>query len=387
MQSHSSHLAYCTNIHPAESWDETFAMLNKHVLPVRDRLSQEKPYAIGLRLSALAARELLSDSNLSSFKNWLGQENCYVFTINGFPYGSFHNTRVKEQVYRPDWTSNERLEYTQNLITIIAALTPAKGEGSISTLPGSFKEFDAAEEEIFKRLLDCAHALEAASLKTGTDLHLGLEPEPLGHFENLTETLAFFKRFHAWAQLPQLIQKRIGVNYDTCHFALEYEKATQALDALHQAEIRISKIHLSNALRFDPRDPGVLDTIASFDEPTYLHQVLLKDSAQQIQRYRDLPEFFEAVRNQSLDLSSYTEGRIHFHIPLYDTPPAPLSSTQNHTLETLQWVSQHPGLCQHFEIETYTWGVFPETMQVDLTDQIEQEYCWVMSHWPTFTIS
>ncbi|MEN8737311.1 MAG: hypothetical protein ABF337_08675, partial [Akkermansiaceae bacterium] len=169
------HLAYCTNIHPAESWDETLAVLKTDVLAVRDRVSQGKPFAIGLRLSALAAEELIGDdgTNLRLFKSWLIEENCYVFTINGFPYGAFHGTRVKEKVYQPDWTSEERLTYTNNLFVIIAELCPEDAGGSVSTLPGSFKEFEADENLIFANLYSCAQLIETLSLESGKDLHLG----------------------------------------------------------------------------------------------------------------------------------------------------------------------------------------------------------------------
>lgn len=107
---HNHHLSYCTNIHPAETWAETLGALEDHTLKVRDEITREnEPYAIGLRLSAVAARELLEGDNLPLFKEWLSEHNCYVFTINGFPYGSFHGTRVKENVYRPDWSSPDRL--------------------------------------------------------------------------------------------------------------------------------------------------------------------------------------------------------------------------------------------------------------------------------------
>ena len=114
-------LGYCTNIHPAETWPETLRALETHTLKVRDLLLESdhhpigKPYPIGLRLSARAAAELLHRENLQKFEDWLDTNNSYVFTINGFPYGSFHGSRVKEQVFLPDWTSPERVSYTQQL--------------------------------------------------------------------------------------------------------------------------------------------------------------------------------------------------------------------------------------------------------------------------------
>src|SRR5215204_4934321 len=115
---HGLHLAYCTNIHRGESWAQTFETLQKHTLAVRDRVSSGRPYAIGLRLGDQAARELGDGPTLKQFQAWLDRENCYVFTINGFPYGRFHGARVKEQVYAPDWTTPERLDYTNRLFDL-----------------------------------------------------------------------------------------------------------------------------------------------------------------------------------------------------------------------------------------------------------------------------
>ena len=260
---HDHHLSYCTNIHPAETWEETLGALQEHTLRVRDMVgaatlpSGSQPqasrrYAIGLRLSACAAEELLKNDNLPRFQNWLAEENCYVFTINGFPYGAFHGTRVKENVYRPDWSTPERLTYTNQLFEIISQLAPESGEGSVSTLPGSFKAFNADESAIFRNLEACARHIEELSGKTGRDLHLGLEPEPLGHFENTQDTLAFFERLLDQSEDPDLLRRRLGLNYDTCHFAVEFDDCRESLDAFRQAGLRISKVHLSNALAFDP---------------------------------------------------------------------------------------------------------------------------------------
>ena len=111
---HGLHLAYCTNIHRGETWAETFASLQTHTLAVRERVCPRAPYGIGLRLGHGAARELSAPTTLRAFQRWLGEHDCYVFTINGFPYGQFHGTRVKEQVYQPDWTTPERHYWQMN---------------------------------------------------------------------------------------------------------------------------------------------------------------------------------------------------------------------------------------------------------------------------------
>ena len=381
MKFHQSHLAYCTNIHPAETWEETERMLKSHVLAVRDLLREQgslgagEPFAIGLRLSAVAARELLSADHLDRFRDWLAATNSYVFTINGFPYGSFHGKRVKERVFQPDWTERARVEYTKDLFRILAVIARPETGGSVSTLPGSHKTFHADESLIRKNLLGLASWLDDLAAETGHDFHLGLEPEPLGHFENTAETLAFFERLHAEAADSDIILRRIGVNYDACHFALEYDGARSSLDALVSAGIRISKIHLSSALSFDPRDAEAMDAIRAFDEPVYFHQVLLRGSFGRISRFADLPDFLAAGR----DGGDTVEARVHFHIPLDAQPTPPLRSTRDHVREVLHWRKDHPEACPHFEIETYTWGVLPGDMQRPVEQQIAGEYRWVIA--------
>ena len=386
MKFHASHLSYCTNIHPAETWAETFAVLRTHVLAVRDRLraagslGADEPFAIGLRLSAVAARELLAGGNLAEFTDWLAETNTYVFTINGFPYGSFHGTRVKEQVFKPDWTERARVDYTKDLFKILAAIARPGTGASVSTLPGSHKTFAADEPAILQHLIELAGWLEILAAETGHDFHLGLEPEPLGHFENTAETLAFFERLHAAAPDPEVIRRRIGVNYDACHFALEYDTARASLDALTAAGIRISKIHLSSALALDPREAKALAAIRAFDEPVYFHQVLLRNSDGEITRFSDLPAFFDAVGSDEIDPTAFEEMRVHFHIPLDAEPAAPLRSTRDQTAEVLRWRKSHPAACPHYEIETYTWGVLPDGLQRPVEEQIAGEYAWVLAN-------
>ena len=273
-----------------------------------------------------------------------------------------------------------RLSYTIQLFEIIAQLVPEGIDGSVSTLPGSFKEFNADENLIFANLEKCALKIEELSQTYNRDLHLGLEPEPLGHFENTEETLAFFERFLSISTDPELIKKRIGINYDTCHFALEFDDCRKSLDSLRAAGLRISKIHLSSALEFPATSAKALASIRQFNEPTYLHQVILLDDDGFITRHRDLPEFFETLENSTSAQPDALVGRIHFHIPLYNEPAAPLTSTQSHALEALAYLAEHPDFCSHFEIETYTWGVLPDDMQIKIEDQIAREYQWVLNN-------
>jgi hypothetical protein len=266
-----------------------------------------------------------------------------------------------------------RLHQTsKDLFHILAAIARPGTGASVSTLPGSHKMFHADEAKIRRNLIELADWLDELASQTGHDFHLGLEPEPLGHFENTVETVEFFKRLHADAGNPPAIRRRIGVNYDACHFAIEHDDARASLDLLRNEGIRISKIHLSSALALDPRDPAAVEAIRSFDEPTYFHQVIALEDSGELRRFPDLPDFLKA------ETSGLLEARVHFHIPLDAEPAAPLRSTRDHAEQVLDWRRDNPDACHHFEIETYTWGVLPAVLRRPVDEQIAGEYRWVI---------
>lgn len=378
-------LSYCTNIHPAETWSETFAALCGPTTSVARKLrrSQGDPFPVGLRLSALAASELLEDrSRIRSLRSWMEEENMLAYTINGFPYGKFHGGRVKENVFAPDWSTPERVAYTHQLFQILTELLPEGSEGSASTVPGSFSEFVRAEPErksaILSALRKFALDLDQLADATRIDFHLGLEPEPLGLIDNTDNTLDFFSELSESASSDErgAILRRLGICYDTCHFAIAGDQAAIALGKFAAADIRLSKVHFSNALTADPRSPGALDHVAAFAEPVYLHQVVADMGEPPPLRFTDLPDALDHP-----EAAAARQWRIHFHIPLYASPEAPLGSTSAHLLETAHWLGKHPGHCRHFEIETYTYNVLPEHLRPGSVEElIISEFQWCHEH-------
>jgi len=372
---HGLHLAYCTNIHRGEDWAQTFDSLQKHTLAVRRKVCPMGAYAIGLRLSDRAARELSEPAVLAGFRQWLADENCYVFTINGFPFGDFHDTRVKEQVYVPDWTSQKRLEFTCRLFDLIAALVPEEVEGSVSTSPGSFKEFikdESQEQAIRDNLWKCVEHIAALSDSVGKTLHLGLEPEPLCWIETSAETVAFFEQMEREHPNDPRLRKHLGVNYDTCHLAVEYEEPHEAIGALVAAGIRISKLHLSAAMKMKPTD-AVQTQLEAFKEDVYLHQVIERLSDGTLARHRDLDVALAEKGNAE-------EWRVHFHVPLHSPDGDWFASTRDHIGGVLDLLRADPALCSHLEMETYTWEVLPGDLKNrDVVDQLVGEYEWTLA--------
>jgi hypothetical protein len=377
------HLAYCTNIHPAETWPETLAALEQHTLAVRARVCPGRPFAIGLRLSDQASRQLAEPSALLHFQRWLERNVCYVFTINGFPFGRFHGERVKERVYLPDWTSPERLEYTNRLFDLLAQLLPEGVAGSVSTVPGSFKEFVTTPGQlaaIRANLHACVKHIAGTAARARRGLHLGLEPEPLCLLETARETVDFFDRLRGEHPGDSRLEEFLGVNYDTCHQAVEFEEAAEALALLQSHRVKISKIHLSNALKLRSSNCGlqIADCgLKAFGDDTYLHQVIVRNATGQLMRYRDLDVFLNpqsAIRNPQ-----WEEARVHFHLPLHSPPTEWLDTTSDHLLAVLDALQANPNLCSHLEMETYTWGVLPpELKSRSVADQLAAEYEWCL---------
>ena len=388
---HGLHLAYCTNIHPAETWPETFDVLKRDTLQVRERVCPEQPYAIGLRLSRQAATELNERSALLEFQRWLGQHHCYVFTINGFPYGQFHGARIKEQVYAPDWTTPERLAYTKLLFDLLAQLVPADVEGSVSTLPCGFKRLVSSSEElriIRDNLWSCVEHVARVSTQTGRCLHLGLEPEPMCLLETTSEVVQLFDRLRAEHRNDPRLAQHLGVNYDTCHLAVEFEEPSAAIGFLQQHKIKISKIHLSSALRLRPTREA-REALSSFADNIYLHQVVVRQPDGRRVIYLDLDDALACERPMedaaypssfsALDTQTFPEWRVHFHVPLHSAPTPIFGNTSDHILGVLDSLQANPALCSHLEMETYTWEVLPpEFKSWDVVEQLVAEYHWTL---------
>jgi hypothetical protein len=386
------HLTYCTSIHPGESWDEIRANLGRHLPPVKRRVSPDAPFGVGLRLSAVAAQALRQSAAMQEFDRFLRDEDLYVFTINGFPYGPFHGTRVKEGVYLPDWRDEARLEYTNLLADLLARWLPAGGAhyGSISTVPCAFKPDVASPEDVgrvVELLLRHAAHLVAIERATGRRIVLALEPEPCCLLETIDETVRFFaEHLHSPAAAARLAEltgldrdaarralgDHLGVCLDLCHAAVEFESADRCFSELERAGIKLAKIQVTAGLRVPRMTEAGAAALQGFDDEVYLHQVVER-RAGALRRYSDL--------GLALDSGDWRDGRsewrIHFHVPVFLEDLDGFSSTQSFVREALQLHRQRPRSGQ-LEVETYTWSVLPARHRdMPIEDAIARELLWV----------
>ena len=386
------HTTYCTNVHPGPDWATTFRSLETHLDPIRKAVAPDQAFGLGLRLSDRASRELAEGDRLERFRDWLQAHQTYVFTMNGFPFGNFHGQPVKSQVHHPDWTTPERREYTLRLFRQLERLLPKGLEGGISTSPVSYKHWhpegparNAVLRQGARGMAEIALELARIEERTGTCLHLDIEPEPDGLLENAADVLRFYDEF----LIPEgvaLLGTRLGIDppaarelvlrhltlcYDICHFALAFESPEEVFPLLEKAGIRTGKIQVSAALRIRPGDgnrEGVLEALQAFDEPVYLHQVTAR-AAQGVRTWPDLPEFLK-------DPGRHEELRAHFHVPIFTEGYGLLGATRSEIVEVLEYLKRHP-VCRHLEVETYTWEVLPPGLKEDLPASISRELSWL----------
>ncbi len=378
---HGQHLAYSTNVHGGQTWHETFEALKTHTDAVRERVCPHAPFGIGLCLSNRAALKLSDRFVMQEFQRWLDKNHCYVFTMNGFSFGQFHEPGAKERAYLPDWTSPERLAYTNLLFDLLAQLLPAGVEGSVSTLPGSFKEFHPSPEAlkaIRQNLWRCVEHAARVSELSGRKLRLALEPEPMCLLESSAEVIHCFERFRAEHPRDARLEEHLSVNYDACHFAVGFEEPGDALLCLVERGIPIGKIHLSCALKVRPT-AAARAALQKLDDAVFLHQVVICQPDGQRFIYRDLPDALAGEPLVEEDTAD-SEWRIHFHVPLQAPAVPPLEDTRDHLLGVLDLLAENPGLCRHLELETGTWEVLPPEWRLPgLADQLAGEYTWTLA--------
>jgi hypothetical protein len=260
-------------------------------------------------------------------------------------------------------------------------------DGSISTVPGAFKPrvkdrpgIDAMVRHLVR------HAVHLAGLedRTGRTVRLALEPEPCCFLETVEEAIDFFEQhlFSSQARAlvvsltgrpgkaEDLLRRHLGICFDACHAAVEFEDE-DALDRLVAAGIAIPKVQISAALRLADVDAGAAGLLRPFNDGVYLHQVVAR-GAGGLTRYVDLDEAFASLNNAQ----GAREWRVHFHVPVFRRHVSGFCTTQDY-LKAVLARQRAATVTPHLEVETYTWGVLPETDgQGDLAQNIAREIQW-----------
>ncbi len=334
---------------------------------------------------------MLSDPGKSAeFAIWLADAGLTPFTLNGFPYGDFHEPIVKHRVYQPTWFEPSRLLYTRDLICILHSLLPPSMEGSISTLPIAWNRPQPDPEQL---QLAAAHLREVADVsadleaETGRLIYLCLEPEPGCVLQVADDVVRFFDEFLIPRGDEQRVPRHLRVCHDICHTAVMFEEQQDVFSTYAEHGIRVGKVQVSSAVRIDfqsitqPQQEMALEQLASFAEDRYLHQTMVwAPDTQQTSFFDDLPgEAIESMRRASREGLLQSECRVHFHVPIFLDRFGAIATTQGQIRECIRAANHYPELT-HFEVETYAWSVLPRELQRgELADGIAREMNWLVN--------
>lgn len=373
-------IGYCTNVHAGETLARVQANLKQYAVAVRDLVSPDAALGIGLWLSHRAARRL-REKGVADFAGWLAGHGLRVFTVNGFPYGDFHGARVKHEVYRPDWREAARLEYTLDLAAILSELTPAGGSAGISTLPLGWGPWLSSPGDLASaaaNLRGAAAALARLHDRTGTLIHLDLEPEPGCALQRSGDMANLFRDHLLPGADHELIRRHVRVCHDVCHAAVMFEPQSEALNRYDALGVAVGKVQVSSAVRasFDrlvDADRGVaLEQLARLAEPRYLHQTVVRSGGRDDRFFEDLPDALAAAGSQPSG-----EWRIHHHVPIFLEGLGLLETTRDQIDQCLELIAGRadpPVL----EVETYTWDVLPAPLrEAGLAEGIAREIEWL----------
>jgi hypothetical protein len=287
------------------------------------------------------------------------------------------------------------------LAGVLSELLPAGVSGSISTVPGSYKAWmrtDADRTAVVENLMSAVRHLAQLRQRTGKEIHLGLEPEPDCFVESTAEAVAFFEEHLLEEGADSLsargrstreeaaadIRRHLGICFDTCHLSLQYEELTRSLTTLRERGIRISKMQISAAPATRAL-PENLESLKALADPVYLHQVKARDRDGRVHSRGDMAGALaesrpsEAMREpESGSSAGVEEWRVHCHVPLYYEGDRALASTASELTPAFFSAARACGV-EHFEIETYTFHVLPESVRgTDVVDSLVQEFTWVM---------
>ncbi|MBI1901647.1 MAG: metabolite traffic protein EboE [Planctomycetia bacterium] len=381
-------VGYCTNVHAGADWSQTRANLERYAVEVKRRFSPNAPMGIGLWLSSSAARGLLGEGSVEGLRDWLAGQGLVPYTLNGFPYGDFHQPVVKHAVYLPKWGERERLRYTLDLIAIQDLVLPEDLSGTISTLPIAWGEPPPSREDraaAAQALRTVARRLAELELSVGRHMELCIEPEPGCTIQRSDDLVRFYEDDLLGRDAGPLtkgeeaqVRRHIGVCHDVCHAVVMFEEQAEVLRRYHAAGIRVGKIQISSAVCANLNGLGpaerkaAIDQLASFRETRYLHQTCVREKPGEMPRfYQDLPEAIQAAGDELRG-----QWRTHFHVPVYLKRFGRLEASQGAILDCLSAAARYFPEA-HYEVETYAWNVLPaELKEPDLAAGIAKELKW-----------
>ena len=386
------HLSYSTLVHPGDTWEEMWNSLTTYVPEVKARVAPDRRFGVSLRLSGASAGRLIADADeRQRLKTFLDDHDMYLYTVNAFPYGPFKKRLVMEDVYEPDWRTDQRAEYTMQVADIVAEVCGEDVNPSIQSVPLGFKGNIGSDDVVHaftsQVLRVIAHLIGLES-STGRTVTLALEPEPHCYLETTTETIDFFEsRIYGHAAADALaglaglsledahiaLRRHLGVVFDIGHQAVQFEDVDASLKRLADAGIPVLKLQEAAALHVPEVTQDAIDALRPFTDTVYLSQTVQKKDGQ-LTRFLNLADAIAQWKGDS----GPCEWRTHFHVPVFLDDLGALRTTR-FAIEDALAFHERNRLSTHLEIETYTWDVLPSHLKEgSIVDYVTRELEWVV---------
>jgi len=385
------HLTYSTLVHPGDNWNEIWTSLTTYVPKVKARIAPNEPFGVSLRLAAESAQALVSNrGERDKLKKFLADNDMYLYTVNAFPYGPFKGRIVKEQVYEPDWRSEERTQYTINVAEVLGDVAPEGTAPSIQSAPLGFKPRVTGPEVVAsytEHVLRVAAHLIGLQERTGRTVGLALEPEPFCFLETTDETIEYFtKHLYSGAaaatvarlagipisEAHSALRRHVGMVFDICHQAVAYENIAESLQKLVDAGIPIFKLQEAAALYIPQVTDKTIEVLRRYADTIYLTQTVEKKDGR-FTKFLNLEDAFAAWKTNP----GPREWRTHIHVPVFLDDLGAFRTTRFAIEDALKFHKANP-VSRQLEIETYTWDVLPDSLKTgDIVDYVCRELEWV----------
>jgi len=169
---------------------------------------------------------------------------------------------------------------------------------SIQTAPLGFKANvtnSAVVASYTEHVLEVVAHLVDIEQRTGRTVTLALEPEPMCFLETTPETIAYFERHlysgDAAERLGRLtglpassahgaLRRHLGIVFDCCHQAIEYEDMGTSLQALRDAGIPVFKLQEAAAVRVSEVTAETVEVLERYADTIYLTQTFERRDGQ-----------------------------------------------------------------------------------------------------------
>lgn len=385
------HLTYSTLVHPADNWEQLWNSVRTYLPQVKARVSPDQEFGVCLRTSAPTMAELSSDaSKVGDLKTFLSDNDLYVYTSNAFVYGVFKNQVIKEEVYEPDWRTEDRVRYTMQVADLLAALAPEGVSPSIQSAPLGFKPRVTGDDVVgvyTNNVMRVVAHLVRLRNDTGTLVTLGLEPEPRCYLETTSETIEYFTTHLYSGETAGRLAKLTGLNeadaaaamrthtgvvFDIGHQAVGFEDVRASLQALVDNGVPIVKLQEAASMSMPDVTQKTVDALQTFAKTIYLSQTCQKKDGKTTW-FLNLEDAFEDWHRNP----GPRQWRTHFHVPVFLDDLGAFGTTRFALEEALAFHKKTP-LSDHLEVETYTWDVLPGHLKTgDIVEYVTRELDWV----------